>query len=58
MNPDVEALEGAVARAREHVQDVMRRQTDDPRSRQLLDQALREANAALRSAKEELERAR
>jgi len=58
MKPGTHTREDAVERARQHVQDVMRQHSDDPRSQQLIDEALREANVALRTANAELERAK
>jgi hypothetical protein len=57
MEPGTPTREDKVEQARQHVQDVMRQHSDDPRSQQLIDEALREANLALRAARAELEQA-
>jgi hypothetical protein len=46
-----EALRQAVEQARALVQDVMHRESSDPRSQQLIAEALRNAEAALRGAR-------
>ena len=57
MRPDIEAKEEAVRKAREHVMDVMRRHSDDPRSKQLIAEALRDAETALTAARADLREA-
>ena len=56
MGSDTEARVDAVEKAREHVNDVMHRQSDDPRSQQLIAQALREAQDTLHRAEDDLAR--
>ena len=58
MRTDLAAREAAVVRARQHVQDIMHRHSDDARSQQLIHEALREAEAALRTASADLEQAK
>jgi len=53
MRIDDEGRNETVRRAREHLQDVMRQHSDDPRSQQLISEARRDAEEALRRATQE-----
>jgi hypothetical protein len=51
-------MEADVVKARQHVQEIMHRRSDDPRSQQLIHEALREAEAALHTATRAFEQAK
>jgi hypothetical protein len=58
MRTDLATNEAAVVKARQHIQDIMHRHSDDPRSQQPIHEALREAESALHTATTKLEQAK